>query len=438
MIIEPNLIILSIIILLFSLYIIHLVKLSEILFASRQFLLAAPGLLAFANKSLDPQSLFAKHMSFSQSSEMATKMMFLSMLAVLGSHIGYKWISKRIISSFPVPLVSIITPKFAYVLYYGGIAGSLAAGTYFAINVRPVWELTYGSNVVGEVLFGNLNSMIGVFFGAALIGFLTIKNNQKQNHSPLILIVAAVYVLGWCYLARGYRQDVISTLFLCYLVFYMSLSKLPRVRAKVILVGILVVILGQAWGLLRGGMGELSSFTWDEVVGYMLENDPGRDVLISGGTLNDVSATFSGTVFFVDNGSLELELGLGYLRFILRSVPNFLWSERPRDEAWIFTEDFAATSGGGFYELAQAYLNFGVLGCFFVPLIITIFIFYFYRKATYNPSLIAIFSILGILSAWLRGSLYQTFAFWRGWNTGLFILLIFFIINRFTNLNKRN
>ena len=97
----------------------------------------------------------------------------------------------------------------------------------------------------------------------------------------------------------------------------------------------------------------------------------------------------------------------------------------PQDLAWIFVNN-GLTSGGGFFELAEAYLNFGVIGVLVVPFIIS-FLFG-YKLFIYNKySLLGSMLLFGLLSSFLRGIFYQSFALYKSVITGFIIIMFFFL-----------
>ncbi|HYA47927.1 MAG TPA: hypothetical protein VEF92_10290, partial [Burkholderiales bacterium] len=80
---------------------------------------------------------------------------------------------------------------------------------------------------------------------------------------------------------------------------------------------------------------------------------------------------------------------------------------------------------GGFFELAEAYLNFGLLGCLAVPFAISFLMGICYRKALAGS--LFWFMILGaVLAVFFRGAWYQTFSYYKATLTGtaLFLLII--------------
>jgi len=135
------------------------------------------------------------------------------------------------------------------------------------------------------------------------------------------------------------------------------------------------------------------------------------DVVYSG-TLGPITTTFANTVYLIKQNSLDFIYGRSYFEFLLRTPPEFLYPDRPKDYATIFA-NYGLSSGGGFFELAEAYLNFGIFGAFIVPMVITFLISFLYFRLKRGGGLFYIFALSSLLCIWMRGAWYQTFAYYK-------------------------
>jgi hypothetical protein len=142
--------------------------------------------------------------------------------------------------------------------------------------------------------------------------------------------------------------------------------------------------------------------------------------MIAFGTVSPISTTFANTVWLVDNGKLELALGRSYWEFILRTPPEFLYPDRPKDYAWLF-EEFGLLAGGGFFELGEAYMNFGLLGTLVAPGVLSFLMAKTFYNVIARQTVLSYFLLFTFLGVFLRGTWYQTFAFYRGFWTAIIL-----------------
>ena len=139
------------------------------------------------------------------------------------------------------------------------------------------------------------------------------------------------------------------------------------------------------------------------------------------GTISGIASAFANVLHMLQNDVIDWQWGITYLEYILRTPPEFLYPDRPRDLSAIFAR-FGYVSIGGFPELAEAYLSFGLLGVWVVPGLIT-YMFVRIEDKAKAGSILYYILLLAILSVFMRGAWYQTFAYYKAMVTGLVIYM---------------
>ncbi|NEO68918.1 hypothetical protein [Moorena sp. SIO3H5] len=130
--------------------------------------------------------------------------------------------------------------------------------------------------------------------------------------------------------------------------------------------------------------------------------------------------------------------GESYLHMIPRSLPGFI---RPSefdklDLAWHTGVNGTIMSQGGIFEPAEAYANFGVLGCFFVSAIISYFFTWLLKKSFKLNSIFFMAWYLTCGFMLLRGVWYQNFSFVRIATVMLVFYILLFVFKK-SWINKK-
>jgi hypothetical protein len=147
------------------------------------------------------------------------------------------------------------------------------------------------------------------------------------------------------------------------------------------------------------------------------------------GTISPIATTFSNTVWLIENNILSYSFGQSYWEWILRIPPEVLYPDRPVDYAWMFQE-YGLLSGGGFFELAEVYMNFGLLGALVIPGIVSFLMAKSYYHAFYRQSMLSYFLLFSFLTIFLRGTWYQTFAFFRAFLVCMLLYVTYIFIDQ--------
>ena len=115
-----------------------------------------------------------------------------------------------------------------------------------------------------------------------------------------------------------------------------------------------------------------------QIIYILLENQDGLLIKGSSGdkmlyfeTGNMMLGGLYSAIVQVKNGSTGFLLGKSYFNYFLITPPAFLNLPRPLGLEWATNIDGVIMTQGGIFEVAEAYWNFGILGCFFVSLFIS-------------------------------------------------------------------
>lgn len=388
-------------------------KRANALFLARTLILILPGYYAAGVQLWDPALYYSVYERVSQTLDISMTMYALSSLALLGSELGL-WRGGAVEGKSRRD--GAISEEF---FFYAAIVPLVAVSYYVSLMYgKSLFEASYAS-VAGMSGIGS-SSAIG-----AMLAFLMFQNYLIRPNiaKGLILTACLICFLVFGMLIRGGRQDVLSCLFGLYVVYWGRKQLGAPISTRTIVVGAIGYVLMEYLGFIRGNVlssGFAYTDSFFEFINYYL-NPHG---VVSFGTISPIVSTFANTLYALKTGIGEHIWGRGYWEYILRTPPEFLYPNRPADYAWIFL-DWKLSAGGGFFELAEAYYNFGIVGVIVVPMGISFVIARVFSRYVREAGMLNSFLLFGILSVFLRGALYQTFAFYKAIIAGLVLMLIF-------------
>jgi hypothetical protein len=384
----------------------------NVVYQTRVLLLIVIGYYAGLIKWIDPQAAFSPLGTDVQTFEIGVQMFGLTSVALFGAALGlmmggrhlYGASTRGAAISFPYSAWKALF-LFSAVLVI--VTGALSARSYGP----SVLEGGYAEGEGKGQLLGNLQSMGVICLVIACIAGMHLRHRLTK----VFLIALTVYYLGWGIFIRGGRLEVLSGILALTAALPAARGKLMRLRWYHYLAVVLLAVFMEAWGTLRGTLHEqsITSETGsDIVVGYAALREIG---IYHAGTISAIASTFSDTLHMIGHQVIHYRLGSSYFDYLLRTPPEFMYPSRPPDLAWMF-EDYGYEALGGFFELAEAYLNAGILGCLVVPFLISWFLSTCYRKA-FRGSFYWYVLLTAMLSVFFRGAWYQTgivlyFGFW--------------------------
>ncbi|MBN9227208.1 MULTISPECIES: O-antigen polysaccharide polymerase Wzy [Legionella] len=392
----------------------------NIIFFSRLSLLFLVGVYPVTIKLIDPEYFFSVFEFKTQSLEITTLMYGLTLIALPSAFIGWL-IGQKLFHFAKRPVANLNLDYYRFFFYASGVA-VLYFGHMIAVSSGgTIFNIAYGESTSGTPLLGTAAATGGValsimFYCALVLG---------ERKYLALFAMAAFYLLIWCQFIRGLRQECIGTSFSIFIIYLMFHHKKIGWRAIYFIYMIPLYLFLELWGLVRTGLHlYLSGETGvSDVINMGLGNAAIMDHVVYSGTLGPITTTFANTVYLIENGLISFLYGSGFVDYIWRTLPSFLYPERPQDLAYIF-QDYGLSSGGGFFELAEAYLNFGMWGAALVPLCISLAISCVYTYAKNGASLYRFFALSALLCVWLRGAWYQTFAYYKSFISATLLFLI--------------
>lgn len=382
----------------------------------RYFLLAAPG--CWTAYLLMNEALGTHVMNYAltiQSRELAVWVSLLTSLALSGHALGWR-LGSTAASKFPqslFPSEDLMSEKQFKSYFYFFTSVAVISGFLFSRALKAfVWEAAY-SLQRQEPLFGVGAYNFLIVCSLIAILSLLLQTRHARFKDWLLFGVTAIYSLMFCMLFRGMRAEFVGFFFGS--VILLSVHYKIRWKGYQVLsalsIGYLFVL---CWGIYRAtaptGFGLMDSLEYLKQNSNMIDKD--GNFFIQTSTFGDIAATLYDSIALVQSKAVTLMNGQTYLDYIPRTLPAFISPERPRDLSLIFY-DFLIPQGGGIFELTEAYFNFGDWGCLLIPLLISFIIGFFIESGKRSASL-PIYVLIGCLSAAIfRGTLYQTFVFYR-------------------------
>lgn len=372
------------------------------LFAARTLLLVLPGYYATGIQLWNPSLYYSFYERVSQTLDISLIMYGLTNLALAGSEVGLR--IGRLENAPGIPRDSIFDDDFAF---YALVIPVLGLSQYVSLLYGPsLMEASYASGV-GMSGLGSATTICTILLFVMFVHVLRKPTLQKK----IIFAVCSGALLLYGIMMRGGRQDVISFLFGIYIIFWLVRGRGAPIKPFVAIGVISLAVLMEYFGFIRSYVLNAEFDYIGQFRDFIYFYTHPTDV-VTFSTFSPVAITFANTIYAVKTGIVSTIHGHGYLDYILRTPPEFMYPDRPRDYAWIFV-DWNLLTGGGFFELAEAYLNFGWAGPAIVPLVVSFVLSRTYHLVVARRGQFAFIALFGFLSVFLRGTLYQTFAFYR-------------------------
>lgn len=426
-------------------YLIHPILLSypffNILFIFRYFLIWLIGAFtALTWLVFDGQILVAPFGAEFQTRHLTSNLVFANCLAVWACFNGWvygaqrRFFQNQAIQKNPLPqrtkvFLKTFGPMFSIVFSLGYVwanGGFIQSGETYASNVRP--------NVNFAVF--NVFHMIGVAF--YIISSSAYESNKKHKFFFLITILSLMLPIF-----SGSRADYLFP-FLFILFFeisrnnqykiYSTAPKLPIF--KIIFLFVFSYFIAAFVGMARSSRTifesaqELIKFTFDRFVfdGY------GHKII----QLENINMIISGFYGAMHNAQTNgLLLGSGYINWIYNLPPAFLGLPRIKGLEWFTSINGIKMSQGGIYEVAEAYWNFGYLGCLSLPFFVSWFMVSALSRGRRSENILwtTTFLCFGLLG--YRAIFYQNFVYLRILTIMLCLAFFFFAFSRALVIKKR-
>lgn len=392
----------------------------KIAYLARLLLFVMIGAYAYGVKLFLPDTYFSVFEFSTQRLEIARKMYALTLIGIPFCFTGLFY-GERLPIKFQVTPTEYNLAFYRHLSFFFGftITASVIVLTQ-TISKGNIFQGAYGGAIEGTSLpLGGINTLAGIGV-VIMLYWCTITKNI--TYWIAFSLITAYYLIS-CLLLRGLRQDIASLLF-CLTICYFTL-KFKEFKFKWLYVAYLtpLLVVFEFFGLVRSGLSQWVSgkIPFSEVLSIGLGNANYSDVIYSG-TLGPISTTLANAIDGIFYTYVPITWGKGYLEYIPRLAPEILSPNRPEDYAWFFRGIYA--TGGGVFEVAEAIINFGLIGALIMPFIVSVVYALVYRNFETRKTLYWTILMGAILAVFLRGAWYQTFAYVKAFEIGVFICLL--------------
>lgn len=395
---------------------------SNVLFLARTLILGSIGYFPLAVKVFaGPAAYFSNYEITTQSLEITILLYVITSFGLLSNIMGLFLGSPQGPSYVLRPDAgskskSNSTIYWDAAVFFGVILVLFACFNYISQYGSTVLFSSYAQNKTQAFLD------LGVFNAMGIIGIYSVLVGGYKRRirfwRPLFWLLGGVWVI-YAQLLLGLRQDAMTTVFGCIVLWGVLNQKEVGLKLAYIPLVLGLLVFMEVWGVARLGIAAGLSAT--EMVKSAFDFI-GQTEIVHFGTFSPIANTFSNTVWMVQNGVIEYAYGQSYLEWIARIPPEFLYPNRPESYSLMF-EEYGLESGGGFFELAEVYMNFGLFGALIIPGFISYLMAKSYYYAFYQQTMWSYFLLFSFLSLFLRGTWYQTFSFFRGFTVILVLYL---------------
>lgn len=377
-----------------------------------------------------------------QTHENTMKLVYAGFLSMSGAAIGWLLVFRRMernglgvfaLSRSKQKLLSIaggllaLSAGLSYLYATGGFVGSVGA---------------YGSKPIPELFqFGVFN--IFHYVGIAILLLASLAKGKINNR--VILFILLTLMMG---MLAGSRADYMPQALILLLLLYhkrinfflrrFNYRKLVAFSVVGFLLVGLAYVLGSfiaIWRTTGDVAGTLDLLFRVDRLGIIIPIYGQEMLWLETG--NMMLGGLYAAIVNVEQGSTGLLLGESYFDWLLKAPPAFFGLPRPEGLEWAMDIAGERMSQGGVFEVAEAYWNFGFVGCFFVSFSISYFFGFLLKKGLKENNLFfltwyLVFGFMGLRAIW-----YQNFSYFRIMTVMLVIYMIAWLFARWFIKNDR-
>jgi hypothetical protein len=294
---------------------------------------------------------------------------------------------------------------------------------------------SYGNSESGEstVKIGTLN----VFYFYFVSIFFIISSIELKLSKTASIIYSSIFYLTIIFIAlRGVRQDSLGVPLSLLTVVYFLRNKNVNKYYTLFFLFIFAWIGSIITGIIRAdfSLQTLSSifviFTstfFKNMQGYLALNLDTASMTV--GTLNVIPYKIE---------ELGYLWGSSYLDWIPRTLPSFVYENRPVDLAFQMHYNGDWFGWGGVHEVAEAYWNFGIFGVVVIPFIISLVLNLLGTKFINSKSLYSAIPLVWLIML-PRYVWYQSFGFYKSTIVLCFLVFLIKITRKYLmGFNKPN
>jgi len=375
------------------------------------------------------------------SESLVLQAMMLSLLGLIAFDAGYALVpGKRIADA--VPLLPSVSPRRtlwaaaavllgssillgSFIVQVGGLEHYLGAGYLRLYELERGWEHL----AVGLPLFGT--------------GLLLLYHATDVTRSRVVGVLTWVLILatGAFLFAIGRRRYLLTLLLA--IVVYRQYRRHRLSPAELLVLGAGGFLVFNVWGLLRRFPWHrfLSQEAWSEVF-----RRPLRDFIytVAGeGEFSGAGVWLPQVLTHLRDGTMGYLFGSSYAQTPVAFIPRVLYPDRPMMlSEWYVTTyhpDLAAQGGGmGFFFLAEAYLNFGVVGIVAAMTLAGVLfriVTEYLKKSSYSAPVVLLYA--GIIS-WIPSGMRIDFATAvKGFVEFYFVVLLLAVLYSSAQLTRK-
>jgi len=326
-------------------------------------------------------------------------------------------------------------------ILFVGVVGALFFGLAYLIISGGLISSKGGYSGHGQTI--NLNfSVYNVFQMFFMSLALIAVSFKKKGYKFIFLLLITSFVSG---ILAGSRADYLLPIIILFIImidgnminsYYRPNFKIVFKRYfKVILLVFFGFFVSISFAIWRNAIDSSLLLIIFEHINNMSDKlfiDLGGHTIFWMETANHAIGGFYAFVQKIELGYIDYSYGGDYLNYIPRSLPSVIRPESLNmlDLAWHTDINGVRMTQGGVYEPAEAYANFGFLGCFFVSFIISFFFVWLLKKAKrdYSIFFMAWYIVNGFILS--RAIWYQNFVFIRVATIMVFFYIIFYIFNQ--------
>lgn len=407
-------------------------EMPNILFLVRTLFLGFIGYFPMIIKVfLGKDALFSGYEESTQGFNIVVLMYVATSFALLSNQVGLALAKKKnvYLANYNISIARSERKKQKQLSYWG-IAGLV--GFSLTMFSSYMFIRAYGNTILTSSYASADQGGEGVTLGSicvlgsvGIFSILVAGIKGYMKNWKIIIIIACITYIIYSQLLRGLRQDAMTTIFGIIILYGVTNRKEIGLKFSYIPIILITYIFFEFWGFARFALSQGLSIT---SIATNALTTTGSSLAFKSMTISPIATTFSNTVWLIDKNIISFSLGKSYLEWILRIPPEALFSNRPIDYAWMFQE-YGLLAGGGFFELAEVYMNFGLLGSLIIPGIISFLIAKSYYYAFYRQSMLSYFLLFSFLTIFIRATWYQTFAFFRAFTVciSLYFTYVFIV-----------
>jgi len=355
-----------------------------------------------------------------QTVENTRELVFAGYLSLCGSLLGWHLsLRNRKVANIVFEIPTIVRKK----LIYSGIALSLLFALLYVIKTGGFvgGGKTYADGQGGfDLQFGVFN--IFHFVGISLLILASIGRSEfRMSYLWIGIITLFMGVL------TGSRADFLPQMIIIILLLFndrvrgvltKQRSLTMMVMLKWILFGVILLLLGYilafAIAIWRQGVafGTVLEYMFHGELVLFVNTFYGHKMLYFE-TGNMMLGGLYSAIVQVREGITGYLWGESYLNYILFAPPAFLELPRPLGLEWLTDINGITMTQGGIFEVAEAYWNFGLVGCFVVSFLISYSFGWLLRRGLELNSYFYMvwYLVSGFMS--FRAVWYQNFSYFR-------------------------